>query len=132
MDEVYGNIDQYRMEALKKISMEKYDEVQVGCDPDIQGKYKKRDKLYQFQARMFQLTRYFTWANIVITIAVLAFVAVYVVPEMCYALACFDRHYFGWLHEPEPYYAKTTANQKFYSEHNIPFVTSADIKLNYE
>ena len=27
LDEVYKNIDQYKIEALKKISMEKYDEV---------------------------------------------------------------------------------------------------------
>lgn len=67
-----------------------------------------------------------------IAIAVLVFFAVVVVPELCYAFASFDRHYFGYFHEPEPYYAKTTANQKYYSEHNIPFVTAADIRMNYE
>lgn len=46
MDEVYNNIDQYRIDALKKISMEKYDEVQVGCDPEVTGKYQKREKLF--------------------------------------------------------------------------------------
>ena len=38
MDEVYENIDQYRIDALKKISMDKFDEVKVGCDPEVTGK----------------------------------------------------------------------------------------------
>ena len=46
MDEVYQNIDSYRIEALKKISMQKYDEVKVGCDPEVTGKNKKREKLF--------------------------------------------------------------------------------------
>ena len=47
MDEVYHNIDQFRIDALKKISMEKYDEVKVGCDPDVlDKKYQKREKMY--------------------------------------------------------------------------------------
>ena len=61
-----------------------------------------------------------------------ALFCVFVLPELCYAFACMDRHYFGYFHEPEPYYAKTTANQKYYSENNIPFKTSDDIRRDYE
>jgi hypothetical protein len=55
MDEVYHNIDQYRIEALKKISMEKYDEVQVGCDPEVSGKKQKREKLFSIHSRILKL-----------------------------------------------------------------------------
>ena len=131
MDDVYKNIDQYRMDALKKISMEKYDEVQVGCDPEVTSKKRKREKLYRFHAGLLKFYNLLTTGNVVIGFVVLVFFLVYVLPQLCYAATAFDRHYFGYFHELEPVYAKTTANQKYYAEHNIPYVTSADIKKEY-
>jgi len=57
---------------------------------------------------------------------------VFVVPEICYAFSAIDRHYFGFFDEKEPIYAKTTANQRYYAEKGIPFVTADDIKRDYE
>ena len=54
LDEVYKNIDQYKIEALKKISMERFDEVQVGCDPEITGKKRKREKLFKLHSNMLK------------------------------------------------------------------------------
>ena len=110
MDKVYQNIDQYRIDALKKISMEKYDEVKVGCDPEISGKHKKREKLYRIQSKLLKFYEYLTSTNIIISIMVLTFIAVVVLPEACYAFSTLDRHFFGYFHEREPIYAKTTAN----------------------
>ena len=36
MQQVYKNIDQYRIDALKKISMQRYDDVKVGCDLEVE------------------------------------------------------------------------------------------------
>lgn len=110
MDEVYSNIDQYRMEALKNISMEKYDEVKVGCDPEVTGKNQKREKLFRIQSKLLRFYEYLTSTNIILSIMVLAFISVVVLPEVCYAFSAIDRHFFGYLHEREPIYAKTTAN----------------------
>lgn len=79
-----------------------------------------------------RLFEYLTSTNVIISIMLLSFITVIVIPEICYAINVVDRHYFGYYFEREPIYAKTTANQKYYSEHNIPYVTSADIKKDYE
>ena len=67
-----------------------------------------------------------------ISILVFTFFVTLVLPELCYSFAAMDRHYFGYFHEPEPYHAKTTANEKYYAENNIPYVTSRDIHKHYE
>ena len=110
MDEVYQNIDQYRMEALKKISMEKYDEVEVGCDPEVSGKNQKREKLFRIHSRLLKLHWLFTKTNILIALVTMMIFAVYIVPFACYSFSVVDRHLVGYFHEPEPVYAKTTAN----------------------
>lgn len=110
MDEVYQNIDQYRIDALKKISMERYDEVKVGCDPDVTGKKQKREKLFSVQSKLFKFYQYLSPTNIVLSIMVLSFICVFVLPTFCYAFATLDRHFVGYFHEREPIYAKTTAN----------------------
>lgn len=132
MDEVYKNIDQYKIDALKKISMEKFDEVQVGCDPEVTSKKRKREKLYRFHSSLLKFYQMLSTRNVVISLVVLSYFIVYILPQLCYAAAAFDRHYFGYFHDREPIYAKTTANQKYYAEHNIPYVTSADINKEYE
>ena len=55
-----------------------------------------------------------------------------VLPTLCYAVAVFDRHYFGIFHEPEPVFAKTTANKKYYSSRNITFNTPDDINRDHD
>jgi len=81
---------------------------------------------------LFKFYQYLTSTNVILTIMILSFIAVFILPTCCYALASADRHYFGYFHEREPIYAKTTANQKYYAENNIPYVTSADIKKEQE
>ena len=44
---MYKNIDKFKMEAMRNISMEKYDEVQVGCDPEVTGKHSKKENLFR-------------------------------------------------------------------------------------
>lgn len=96
--------------------MEKYDEVKVGCDPDVlDKKYQKREKMHEFQAKLYRYAKLLTSTNIIISTIALSLFCVYVLPELCYAFACMDRHLAGIFHEPEPYYARTTANQKYYS-----------------
>ena len=132
LDEVYKNIDQYKIEALKKISMERFDEVQVGCDPEITGKKRKREKLFKLHSNMLKYYQMASPGRVMIALVILSLFIVYVIPQICYTFAAFDRHHFGYFHDLEPIYAVTTANQKYYSENNIPYVTSADIKKEYE
>ena len=73
-----------------------------------------------------------TTGHVVIGIILLSLFIVYVLPQLCYTFAAFDRHHFGYFHELEPIFAKTTANQKYYAENNIPYVTSDDINKEYE
>lgn len=111
MEKVYQNIDQYRIDALKKISMERYDEVKVGCDPEVQDKNKKREKLFHIHSKLLKFHWLFTKGNVLMALAGIAVFAVFILPSLFYTFSVFDRHMFGgWFHEREPIYAKTTAN----------------------
>lgn len=52
LEEVNRKVERYRIENMKKITMEKFDEIEVGCDLDQLGEGRKhdtkREKLYKW------------------------------------------------------------------------------------
>jgi hypothetical protein len=59
---------------------------------------------------------------------VIFFTAFYIIPYLAYVFYAFDRHYYGYFNEREPRLALTTAQKKFYEEHNIPYKTVQDVE----
>lgn len=117
---------------MRKISMEKYEEVRVGCDPEVTDKSRKRETIFKFHSDLLRFSGYLSFRNVFIALVFCCFFVVQILPQLCYQAAAFDRHFLGYFHQLEPIYAKTTANQKYYAENNIPYVTSADIQKEYE
>ena len=60
MQKVYQNIDQYRIDALKKISMHRYDDVKVGCDLEVDKNSQKREKLFNVHKRFLRFQQLLT------------------------------------------------------------------------
>lgn len=94
-------------------------------------KKRKREKLFRCHSALLKFYNMLTAGKVIIGLVILAFFLVQILPSLCYAAAAFDRHHFGFFHEREPVFAKTTANQKYYAEHGIPYVTAADINNDY-
>lgn len=117
---------------MRKISMEKYDEIKVGCDPEVTDKKRKRETIFKFHSDLLRYSTYLSFRNVFIALVALCFFVVQILPQLCYQAAAFDRHFFGYFHDLEPIYAKTTASQKYHAENNIPYVTAADIQKEYE
>jgi hypothetical protein len=61
--------------------------------------------------------------NILALFAATSLFVVFVLPYLLYAWSVIDKHYFGWFHEPKPFFAKTTDEKMYYSAHGLPFMT---------
>lgn len=68
-----------------------------------------------------------TAKNVVIALALITILAFYVIPYMAYVFHAVDRHYFGYFNDREPRLALTTAKEKYFKDHNIPYKTISDV-----
>lgn len=139
MSDVYQKIDRYKIETMKQLSKQKFDDVQVRPEDDKKRKAQKAERLWKknrnnSELKISKLHRTFlkieslaTKNNILMLFVAACFFTVYILPFILYSIKVVDSHYLGWLHEPMPYFAKTTDEKLYYTSQNIPFMTVEDI-----
>ena len=84
----------------------------------------KISKLHTFFLRMESNA---TKWNIIAVIIGICLFTVFMLPYLLYAWSVVDKNYFGWFHEPNAIFAKTTDEKMYYLSEGIPFVTIQDI-----
>lgn len=118
LEKVNSQIEKYRIENMKKLSKEQYDDI---IDPLHDGTDKvKISRCHSFLLKLQQFSSVRNW---LVVFVVLLFVAVTVIPNLWYLITTFDKYYFGYIVERSPRLGLTTTQKKYFMEKNIPFKT---------
>jgi hypothetical protein len=138
MADIYEKIDIYKIETMKKLSQQRFEDVEARPD-DKKTLARKAEKYFQknrhpmdlkiskMHQRFLYLEKLVTKNNIVFLFIGACFFTVFLLPYLMYSGQVIDRHYFGWFHELKPMFAKTTVEKEYYGDNGIPFMTIHDI-----
>lgn len=118
LEKVNSQIEKYRIENLKKLSQNQFDDI---IDPLHDGQEKvKISRCHAFLLKLQQFSSVRNWMAVVV---VLLFLAVTVIPNLWYLVITFDKYYFGYIVERSPRLGMTTTQKKYFMNNNIPFKT---------
>ena len=155
--DVYKNIDKYRVENLRRINQKKYDDINLNqeqpfnladfmCEDELESetmqrklrisqqdaKFERRytgDKMFKCQKFWLSLRDEYSHKRaLLILLGVIAYVTM-ALPWQLYSLNAIDRHYLGWFDEREPLLAKTSLAEKHYEMHNISYKIPEDYEV---
>jgi len=114
MDDVQLKIEKYRIQTLKNLSREKFEDI-------LEPTFQKR-KLTWCHRTLLWLESAATARNLVILTLVLALCVFKLYPYLKYVLITFDRYYYGFFNERMPILALTTPHKTYYAEKGVPFI----------
>mmetsp|Transcript_33602 Transcript_33602/g.51745 ORF Transcript_33602/g.51745 Transcript_33602/m.51745 type:complete len:156 (-) Transcript_33602:2293-2760(-) len=97
-------------------------DIQLDNIKDVLGERENR-KANRWHRKLLKVEQLLTWTNILIGGAIFIMFCTHVAPYLAYTFHAVDRHYFGFFNEREPLLAKTTSQETFYKEHDIPYRT---------
>mmetsp|Transcript_10168 Transcript_10168/g.17140 ORF Transcript_10168/g.17140 Transcript_10168/m.17140 type:complete len:214 (-) Transcript_10168:2460-3101(-) len=149
LQDVYDQIDKFKIENMKRISQEKFEEVEVKADifedqdlarsltgisdPNkLLNPKSVGQRISRCHQKLLSLERLFSKRNILIMgVVTYAFFA-YLFPILLHAFHTYDAHYHGYFNERLPRLAMTTQEKRYFTEKNIPFMTIQELESDNE
>jgi hypothetical protein len=144
VDDKNEPIDPIRIETMKKLSMQRFDEVETrpgASQKEKMAKFAEKIwrrnrhigenhdmKISKFHKRLLYIESLATKTNFALLIIAVTLFCIYVLPFLMYSFYVIDTQFMGIIHDPISNLAKTTTERHYYIRENIPYHTVEDLK----